>query len=366
MPELPEAPLNSEPQTQQLISSFITKDHCFNRNHCLLPSIEDEQHRIRIDGMVKQKAELSMSDLRTRFQQHSVTCVLQCAGNRRHTMRTHIKEVQGLDWFDGAAMNCKWSGPMLKDVLESCGIDLNSTQQEAAHVAFASYVEPCQEDTWYGASIPLSRALDPDADVILALGMNDQPLTREHGYPVRVVCPGIAGARNVKWLDQISVQMEQSKNHYMLYDYKVLPEAAVDSESAKQFWHSTPPVQDMPVNSIIAEPGPGESIVRSGDGKIAVRGYALPGGRDGPVAKVEVSSDLGASWTAAELTQDDAGSKWAWTLWSAHVSCEPGENKTIYSRATDTGGNQQPEKSQWNLRGVCWNGYGVVSDLTIE
>ena len=52
----------------------------------------------------------------------------------------------------------------------------------------------------YGASIPIEKALDPHGDVILAYEMNGEPIPRDHGYPVRVIVPGVVGARNVKWL----------------------------------------------------------------------------------------------------------------------------------------------------------------------
>ena len=54
--------------------------------------------------------------------------------------------------------------------------------------------------TPYGASVPISKAMDPRADIILAYEMNGQPISRDHGFPIRVIVPGVAGARNVKWL----------------------------------------------------------------------------------------------------------------------------------------------------------------------
>lgn len=52
----------------------------------------------------------------------------------------------------------------------------------------------------YGSSIPIEKALDPYGDVILAYEMNGEPIPRDHGYPIRVIVPGVVGARNVKWL----------------------------------------------------------------------------------------------------------------------------------------------------------------------
>lgn len=262
-------------------------------------------------------------------------------------------------------MNCRWRGPLLKDVLEKAGVaDIDET--ESLHVAFASFQVECQEDSWYGASIPLSRALDPDKEVILALEQNGKALSVRHGYPVRIIAPGLAGARAVKWLDKITVQKEESPNYYMQRDYKVLPPQAVDSESAERYWGITPPVQEMPVNSVIVSPRTGETAKRDSDGRVACHGYALPSGDGGPVVRVEVSTDGGNTWTEAELEHHDGEGRWTWKFWKAKVAMVLGKPRSIISKATDASGQMQPAVSNWNLRGVCYNGYGEARELEVQ
>lgn len=66
----------------------------------------------------------------------------------------------------------------------------------------------------------LVQALDPKNDVLLAYEMNGKELPQDHGYPIRIVAPGIVGARNVKWLGKIVVSEEESKSHWQQNDYK--------------------------------------------------------------------------------------------------------------------------------------------------
>jgi len=358
--ELTEKPLNREPPVSELVSTFYTSTkNGYDRNHGMIPQIDASKHQVLVDGAVSQNLTLSIPDLQS-FPQHTVVCALQCAGNRRHTMRTHLKEVQGLDWFDGAVMNCKWRGPRLLDVLSRAGPQLSH-----GHVAFASYASECQEDSWYGGSIPLSRALDAGADVILALEMNDAPLEAKHGFPVRVVTPGIAGARAVKWLDRITVQDEESSNHYQKFDYKILPPEATDKESAEKFWGTTPALQEMPVNSVVAVPLSESTVARDAQGLVHCQGYAVPSGENGPVMRVEVSGDGGQTWSDAELIGHPEQGKWSWSLWKAAIKMESGEGKEICSRATDKAGNTQEREAQWNLRGCGYNGYGLAEKLHV-
>lgn len=125
-----------------------------------------------VDGLVPKQLRLSIEALTKEFPQHSVTCALQCAGNRRHSMRTRIKEVAGVDWFDAAVMNCVFEGPRVRDVLLAAGLRDNQSlhdQVERKHVQFANNGGKVQEDDWYGGSVPFERAIDQDMDVILAL-----------------------------------------------------------------------------------------------------------------------------------------------------------------------------------------------------
>ena len=198
--------------------------------------------------------------------------------------------------------------------------------------------------------------------------MNGNPLPVNHGFPVRVVVPAVAGARAVKWLDHITVQLEESSNFSQQHDYKVLPPEATDSESAKPFWDKVPPLQEMPVNSVVGVPQTGETITVDRTGRMTAQGYALPSGDYGPITRVEVSSDNGKTWTDAEIidqSDEKISSKWSWVLWKCTVKLSLGEGRRILSRATDAKGNVQKSNPNWNLRGVAYDGYGEARDLKV-
>jgi sulfite oxidase len=317
----------------------LTTTANYDRNHSAIPALP--AYSITVHGLVKHSLTLTVDDL-ARLEQHSVVACLVCAGNRRHTMR-EIKNVQGIEWYDGAVQNCLWRGPLLSDVLRLAGLDT-----ESGHVECIAVSEPCEDTSVYGGSVPLTRVLDSDAKCILALSMNGESLSAERGCPVRAVFPGIIGARWVKWIEQIVVRSDESANFYQQHDYKQLPPQAVDKKTSEPFWAVTRPMMDVPINSVIG-------IARKDDGGHLVSGYAVPHGSDGPIVKVEVSFD-GQNWTEADL--DFGGfidTRWSWCLWTARVEVT---GKTCYSRATDASGNVQPKECPWNIRGVGYNAWG--------
>ena len=184
---------------------------------------------------------------------------------------------------------------------------------------------------------------------------------------MRMIAPGIIGARATKWLDEITIQDEESQNVYQRRDYKILPETVQTKEDFQAndgaVWDTVPAMQESLINSVIAYPTQEETVTLDPDDKIEVKGYAIPGGYDGPGVNVQVSGDGGENWVTAELVGKPT--KFSWAIWKARVRLERGEDRVIWSRATDAGGNTQPRMSAWNIRGVGYNGYGDARGLTV-
>ncbi|KAG4421291.1 hypothetical protein IFR04_005593 [Cadophora malorum] len=355
------------PSLRELVADFLTGDGlvAYDRNHCLIPRINRDTHIIKINGLVQKELNLTIKDLE-KLPQHEVIAALQCAGNRRHTMRTLQREVVGIDWLDGAAMNCKWKGPRVRDVLALAGIE-EPKDEKQLHVAFNCRSVPCEDDDYFGSSIMLEAAMSDEKEVILALERNGKILPPRFGFPVRMIAPGIIGARATKWLDEITIQDEESQNVYQRRDYKILPETVQTKEDFQAndgaVWDTVPAMQESLINSVIAYPTQEETVTLDPDDKIEVKGYAIPGGYDGPVVNVQVSGDGGENWVTAELVGKPT--KFSWAIWKARVRLERGEDRVIWSRATDAGGNTQPRMSAWNIRGVGYNGYGDARGLTV-
>jgi|SRR5579862_4192079 len=267
-----------------------------------------------------------------------------------------LRETEGIPWSDGTISNCIYSGVKVSDVLTRAGLKV----QSGLHVAFTNH-SPVEEDDSFASSIPIEKALDEST--ILAYEMNHEPLTREHGYPVRLIVPGYAGARSVKWLDTITVQEQEAENFYMQRDYKVLPEEIKDRdrEDMDKVWKETPPLQGMSVQSAICSPRSGETV-ESSDDTVEVTGYAVTG-EDGPIKEVHISTDEGNSWQDAEIIYQEG--KYSWTIWRCRLSGIT-ESTKIWSRAESSSGELQPIKPTWNLRGVMSNGISEITGLKLR
>jgi sulfite oxidase len=342
-----EAPLNAEPAPDALIESFRTPNEIFFiRNHGDIPEVDPGAYRLTVDGLVEAPLSLSLEDLR-RFSRTTVGATLQCAGNRRREL-IGVKPIPGeLPWDSEAISNAEWSGVPLRDVLAAAG-----PREGARHAAFLGLDETERHGHRFrfGGSVPLEKAIHPE--VLLADTMNGRPLPPAHGAPLRVVVPGYIGARSVKWISRITLQEEPSDNYFQAKAYRLFP-ASADHDNVD--WDTGLMLGEPPVNSVICAPQPGEELPA---GRISVRGWAMAGGGR-EIARVDLSTDGGKTWTTAERGGCESG--WTWCFWAASLDLPPGEHE-IVCRAFDNAAQTQPDDPSevWNFKGYANNAWHRV------
>jgi DMSO/TMAO reductase YedYZ molybdopterin-dependent catalytic subunit len=303
-------------------------------------TLDAAEWRLSINGEVEKPLTLSLADL-SKLQPHSVTNTLECAGNGRGF---HNPIVPGVQWQRGAVGTARFSGPRLGDLLERAGV-----KTTGKHVMFRGLDEAPGKVPQFIRSIPIEKAMD--ADTLVALQMNGASLTKHHGFPARALVPGWIGAASCKWLTEIKVLEKEFEGNFMKPGYRfpnkpVEPGAAVNPDE-------THPVTGLGVKSIIASPA-SDAKLRSR--QVSIHGAAWAG--EDEIAKVEVSTDSGASWNPAVLGTDRA--KYAWRLWSYVWKPAKSGEYVIMSRATDGQGRVQPEKAAWNPSGYLYNAIDQV------
>lgn len=345
-----ESPFNAEPSRSALAENdFTAADTFYSRNHGPIPDVSIDEWRLVIEGLVAEPLTLSFGDLTGGFPVHVVTATLQCAGNRRSGFN-QVREIAGEDpWGPGATSTAEWRGARLVDVLQAAGTQFDRD----LHVAFcAPDVSPLASPHQpYGGSIPLPKAMSEE--VLLAWGMNCEPLPRIHGGPVRVIVPGYIGARSVKWVSAVTVQPEPSDNYFQATAYRVLP-PEFDPDTAGPGDGIS--LSSVALNCDFLVPEDGAVVFA---GPLMVEGYALAGDDRG-VARVDVSIDAGRTWRQADLAPEV--SRWSWRRWSTLVVVTPGPLHML-ARAWDTTGALQPESAAalWNPKGYANNSWARLS-----
>ena len=247
------------------------------------PAVAVGGWRLKIDGLVDNPMELTYDQL-TALPPSEGYYTLMCISN----------EIGGDLWG-----NAYWRGLKLKYLLEQAGVHTD------AYKAVFSAADG------YKDSVRLERALHPDA--LLAWEMNGKPLEREHGYPARLLIPGIYGMKNVKWLTGITIVESDFRGFWQ-----------------NQGWDDAAPYQtesriDAPRGRVSVSPG-----------SLAVGGVAYAGDRG--IESVEVSTDGGRSWQAAQVKP--GLSPYTWQLWRADLQVDSSV-KDVRVRATDGLGHPQ-------------------------
>jgi DMSO/TMAO reductase YedYZ molybdopterin-dependent catalytic subunit len=211
-------PLTASVPAEEHNFAVTPNDRMFIRNNLLTPDIDAGTHRLVIKGLVDKELTFSLDQLRASFPVVTMQGMLECAGSGRAAF---VPAASGTPWSPTGGMGCpRWTGVRLRDVLKSAGL-----ANGAAHVS--------GQGGDFGAiataapvirSVPLAKAMEENT--LIAFAMNDVPLPKIHGYPMRLVVPGWVGSASTKWLHTITVLPAPFKGPYMDSSYRV-PRLAV-------------------------------------------------------------------------------------------------------------------------------------------
>jgi len=325
----------------EFFNSWITPvPHFFVRNHMHEPSsLDADSWSLAVGGEVEHPLSLTLSDL-LKMAPRTVLNTLECAGNGRGFQRPNVPGVQ---WLRGAVGTARFTGPHLGEILLRAGV-----KRSGKHVMFRGLDEIPGKVLPFIRSIPIEKAMD--LDTLVATHMNGSPLVRHHGFPARALVPGWIGAASCKWLTEIKVLEKEFDGNFMKPGYR-MPNQPI-SPGGEVNPDDTHPATSLNVKSVIAEPLDDSPVTRS----LQIRGAAWAG--ELGIARVEVSTDSGATWREARLGRQHARS--AWRLWDlVWQAPKPGEY-TIMSRATDDQGRTQPQTAAWNPSGYLYNAIDQV------
>ena len=338
-------PLNAETPATLLDDELTPNHRHFVRNNGLLPERARTQDlggwTLRIDGEVHRNLNLTFDDIR-QLPKHEAALVIECGGNGR---AGYHPPASGNQWTLGAVGCSLYQGTRLSDVLKLAGI-----KSSAVYIAYYGediHLSRDPKKSPISRGFPIEKALNEHT--MLAWSMNGEPLPAHHGFPLRLVCPGWPGSTSGKWLTRIWVRdrvhdgAKMTGSSYRIPRHPVAPGTEVPEEDLEI-------IEEMPVKSIITNPGSGINHPLSDP--LAIRGHAWSGAGD--ATSMHVSYDFGASWKLADL--DRPRNRYAWQRWRISLRFpEPGYYE-IWARAKDERGAMQPMVVPgWNPKGYLNN-----------
>lgn len=300
---------------QHLQGTITPNSLHFERHHAGIPDIDPAQHKLVINGLVRQPLVFSYEDL-LRYPMVSKTYFLECSGNSGALLRQQNPDANGTAQSLHGLVSCaEWTGIPLSTLLDEAGV-LPEANWIAAVGADAASM---------GRSVPIGKAMD---DSLLALFQNGEPVMPGQGYPMRLFNPGWEGNTSVKWLTQI--KLTNGPVHFRDETSKYTD--TLPDRSSLQFTFP------MGTKSLITSPSGQMSLEQRGVYRIS--GIAWSG--SGSIRRVEVSADGGRSWADALIESDQIDKAltrfaipWEWS----------GGDAILQSRATDSQGNVQPTRS---------------------
>ncbi|MEE6137218.1 molybdopterin-dependent oxidoreductase [Mycobacterium sp. 050128] len=288
-PRVPAAPIPADVQPKGVaLPSFVTASGDFYRVDTALsvPQLSHGDWRLRIHGMVDREATYSFEDL-ARFEVVESATTLTCVSN----------PVGGKLISTGV-----WTGYRVADLLAAAGVHAN------ADMVLSTSIDG------FTAGTPV-QALTDGRDALLAVGLNGQPLPVEHGYPARLVVPGLYGyVSATKWVVDLELtRFDKAKAYWTRFG-----------------WAAQAPIK---TESRVDVPTDGQKLPR---GSVVFGGVAWAQNRG--VRGVEIRIDNG-EWQPAELGASYSNA--TWRLWSFPWQAKTPGNHSITVRATDNSGATQ-------------------------
>ncbi len=277
------------------ITPFRTSNQDFYRvdTRLSLPTVDVDTWRLRIDGDVRRPVSLTFDDVASMDlieRDITLTCVSNDVGGR----------------YVGGT---RWLGVRLTDVLDRAGIDGTKADQILSTDVDGMTI-----------STPLAAATD-GRDSLIAIGMNGEPLPRAHGFPARLIVPGLYGfVGATKWITRMTLTTYAERDAYW----------------TKRGWATDAPIKP---SSRIDTPRPFEDVRA---GTVTVGGIAWAQ-QQGGVAAVEVSVDDGP-WEPATL--GPSGGQDYWRQWYLRWQATPGRHTLAVRAITGRGRSQSAERAK--------------------
>ena len=327
-----ENPLNLE-MPFSAVDSFITPTKSFYvRTHFPIPVIDRNAWQLYVEGEVEKPFAINFEELMT-IEPVTVPMTLECAGNNRNFLQPKVKGVQ---WHLGAVGNAEWTGVRLSILLDRAGLKSTACDVvlEGADRGILEDPKSPPGELKFSRSIPVEKAR---RDVLLAYKMNGEDLPPEHGFPVRAIVPGWYAMASVKWLQRIIVIDRPFMGYYQTIDYAYWKRTDYGHWQRGEEIGELTPLTEMQVKAEIARPEEGETVCANTTVCVSGAAWAC----DAEIAKVEVSTDGGTTWTDAKLVGESKPN--AWRLWEFnwHTPSQSGK-QTLMARATDSLGRTQP------------------------
>jgi sulfane dehydrogenase subunit SoxC len=284
-------------------SLHFTTQHLYG-----IPDIDPASHRLMIHGMVDRPLVFTMDELK-RLPFVSRVYFIECIGNRPNPQGRSASDTHG-------RMGCsEWTGVPLSVLLNEVGVK-NGAKWIVGEGA---------DGGKHGKSVPLPKALD---DVLVAYAQNGEATRPDHGFPLRLVVPGMEGIYQVKWLRRI----------------KVVDQPYLTYQESSRFLHddarTQPNSYEFGPKSVITYPSGTQRL--GGRGSYIISGLAWSGG--GAIRKVEVSTDGGKTYRNAEIS----GPALPRAFTRFHLPWRwDGSETVIQSRAIDEKDSRQPSEEEF-------------------